>query len=166
MREHRGSFRLVHARHSLYIIIYIRCACAVCVKPKAQAKCVFYAMCGRVINTYLYCTDTQHVAKRPISQCKTAHIATRFGPFRKPVWYGMFGHHGRTGPWWGPAAYAKIYHKGYNYWQNVGCDAHTREKVLTFLNISYHIATWRYTARCAYVLSKICCKTCILETDC
>ena len=104
--------------------------------------------------------------KRPISQCKTAHIATRFGPFRKPVWYGMFGHHGRTGPWWGPAAYAKIYHKGYNYWQNVGCDAHTREKVLTFLNISYHIATWRYTARCAYVLSKICCKTCILETDC
>ena len=85
MREHRGSFRLVHARHSLYIIIYIRCACAVCVKPKAQAKCVFYAMCGRVINTYLYCTDTQHVAKWPISRCKTAHFAVQNGPFRKPM---------------------------------------------------------------------------------
>ena len=81
MREHRGSFRLVHARHSLYIIIYIRCACAVCVKPKAQAKCVFYAMCGRVINTYLYCTDTQHVAKWPISRCKTAHFAVQNGPY-------------------------------------------------------------------------------------
>ena len=96
MREHRGSFRLVPVRHGLYIIIYIRCARAVCIQLEAQAEYVSCAMYGRVILTPPYCADTQRVVKRPISQRKTARIAARFGPFRKPGRHGMPGRRGRA----------------------------------------------------------------------